>query len=674
MENIQHPTNGSVLISSTDAKKNKSRYFNVSELFRMMARNWMWFLLSVIVFLGAAAFYKSFLQPVYERVSDIEIVGIQAPQEDESSFLDLFNNNSADMDNELYVFHSLKLAREVAECLHLDVQYFEKGAFQDRYLYEDRPFVLSFHDQYQQDTKLCIRPTSAQTFLILFVEKDGVVQNLPDDVPPYFFGSPLKLPGSEEEIELTVSEQNYASLTSFVDKEVIVSRSSLDRAAERCQEMISAVRQTNTVVRITCRASSVKEADEILKTVTSVYNDLAVRERMDVIDSSAKFIEDRLEEAANSDTLFMSGKTLVLSQDYKKEYVQYLLRRREELMLQKTSFGVDTRIIEDPMGSEDPVAPVAKKIYLLFLAMGLLLPFVLMLISALLTTGVRGRNDLLEAMTIPLIGELPKANGEAETSRWREFKNRCLNRHDDEDDKYSTSSLLVSHEANTQLANAFHVLRSNLSFLGAGGSATALPQVMLFTSLTPGSGRSFVSANLASVLADDADSRCLWIDMDLYYKRQYNGLLKAEDTCEDLPGITSLLSGKAQLNECIRRCAGNENLDILLAGPIPPNPVQLLMSEQLDQLMASLRQTYKYIIINSSTSSHLVEASICNRFVDLTAFVIRVDRTRYGQLEEIEQVCQKQRLKNACSVLTCSDVSHYRLMHGYKTGTGYDYE
>ena len=641
----------------------------MEELFRMMMRNWKWFLLSVFLSLGLAYLYLQSLQPVYERVSDLEIKTLQSTSEEDPSLFSSLTKtqDKAEMTDELYVFRSLKLARDVAERLHLDVLYYHKGAITDRYLYDDRPFIMRFNDSYTHDVRLRVRPTSAQTFLILSVEKNGEVHNLPSDVPPYFFGSPLKLPGLEEEVELTVDNKNYDALMASLEEDVIVERVSIEAAAARCQAMISAESQTNSVVRISCRASSVSEADDILKNVAIAYNALSMQEKLSVIDKSTKFIEERIEEAAGGDSLNLAGNILPVNQDYKKEYVQYLLRRREELMLQKNVIGAETRIIEDPMGSITPVSPVPNKEYLRFLAFGLILPFIVMLVLALATTKVRGRKDIEEALSIPLVGILPKNHLDiVPRGRFASSKGKT-----DSAESVAANNLLISSEADSKIVDALQILRSNLSYLDS--DATSSPQVMMFSSLTKYSGKNFVSVNLASILAEEKDVRCLWIDMDANSRQKSLNLLREIDRQTEVPGLSSYLSGKAELKDCLFTSADNSSLDVMLSGPVPPNPIQLLMSERLDTLIETLRQSYKYIIINSGDYSvDLTETAICSRFVDLTAIVVRTDCTSISQLGEIEKICQTQRFKNVCCVLTGVEQNKKRLFNGYKTGEGYD--
>lgn len=403
MENMQPITQSTTQNSAIEVKKIR-RSINMEDLFRLMSRNWLLFLLCICLSLLFAFVYLHNTPSIYERVLDLEVKNSHISLQSDFSAMGASakNDPSAEMENVMYVFRSLKLAREVSERLRLDVAYYNKGTLGNQYLYEDRPFTIHFNDTYRQDVRLCIRPTSAQTFLVLFVEQNGKKKELPNDVPPYFFGSPLRLPEVDEEVELTVDTKNYDYLMSSLNEDVIVERTSLDKAAERCQSMVSADLQTNSVVRVSCRASSVREADDILHAITSIYNTQVLSAKMRVIDNSVKFIEERIEEAAISDSLVMADKIMAFDQSYKTEYMQYLLRRREDLMLQKAVIEDETRVIEDPMGGTDPISPVANRVFLYFLAAGIIASFFLLLIIALFKNTVRGRKFVESVHNMPL--------------------------------------------------------------------------------------------------------------------------------------------------------------------------------------------------------------------------------------------------------------------------------
>ena len=308
----QQPMAQTGAININDTKKQAPANFNIKDFVMMILFNWYWFALCVIIAGGAAYLYIQTLQPQYQRVSDIQIKTTRDDGLDMRSVLGISGGSSAtNMNNELYILKSLKLAKEVAEKTRMDVRYYTEGTFRRFYLHSDRPFTVSFSNEYMHDLEVGIQPATAQTFTIQSLSVDGVVQELTDH-PIYFFGSTIRLPITEEEIVVTVDDGNYPYLVSNIEKIVFVSRTNLDNAALTCQSMISAEARAASMVRIICTASSVSEADDMLRSVTEVYNEQAVREKNARTINSVNFVEERIQETArelgeNANKLNASG-------------------------------------------------------------------------------------------------------------------------------------------------------------------------------------------------------------------------------------------------------------------------------------------------------------------------------------------------------------------------------
>lgn len=101
--------------------------------------------------------------------------------------------------------------------------------------------------------------------------------------------------------------------------------------------------------------------------------------------------------------------------------------------------------------------------------------------------------------------------------------------------------------------------------------------------------------------------------------------------------MTSFLAGKATTDEIIKHNEICENLDFIPAGPIAPNPSELLLSEQLEVMIAELRNRYDYIFVDNVPVGVVADAAITNRIADLTIFVIRVGKLDRRMLPELEK-------------------------------------
>jgi capsular exopolysaccharide synthesis family protein len=178
--------------------------------------------------------------------------------------------------------------------------------------------------------------------------------------------------------------------------------------------------------------------------------------------------------------------------------------------------------------------------------------------------------------------------------------------------------LLVNRSEYAGVREAYQILQANLKFLQAD---TQLKTVVV-TSALPGEGKSEVSSNLAAALAQ-VGKKVLLIDADMRYPRQHHAfeIVNGE-------GLSHVITGQASLNSCIR--SKLENLDLLTAGVVPPNPVTLLDSQRMGSLLQSLRQTYDMILIDSPPLSGYADALILGRLADGVLLVARPGVLNYA--------------------------------------------
>ena len=279
-------------------KKELAPLFNIKDFAIMLLMNWFWFVLSGIISFGAGYLYVKTLVPQYERSTDLQIKFSVNEQFDMQSYLGISDLGVTNMSNELYILNSLKIATQVSERIHYDVAYFRRGAFRREYLFADRPFTVSFLSKYTGDVELDIMPVSPQQFRIVKVSAQGVKQEIDEESGYYYFGADLIVPGTEETIRLDVTDEQYPSLVTNMDEVIVVHRSSPVEAAKACRATVVADKRAVAMVRLTCTATSVAECDSILRVFIAVYNQQTLEEKNAVAISSAKFVDERIEETA----------------------------------------------------------------------------------------------------------------------------------------------------------------------------------------------------------------------------------------------------------------------------------------------------------------------------------------------------------------------------------------
>lgn len=256
-----------------------------------------------------------------------------------------------------------------------------------------------------------------------------------------------------------------------------------------------------------------------------------------------------------------------------------------------------------------------------------------------MNTTVRSRRDLDSVLTIPFLGDVPQHNGKM------------------------SNGIVVREDSRDALSESFRMLRTNLSFMSVNNKI----QVMMFTSSVPHSGKSFVSANLAYTLASSG-KRVVIIDLDLRLRT----LSKNMGQRNNRRGITSYLSGKIESYEdIITPSEESPNLDFIYAGPKPPNPTDMLMSERMDSLIEALRSKYDYIIFDSVPAIAIADALVLDRLVDLTVYIIRQGNLDRRELPEIETLYREKKFRNMCTILNGATQSSHKYGYGYYD-TGYN--
>jgi capsular exopolysaccharide synthesis family protein len=195
----------------------------------------------------------------------------------------------------------------------------------------------------------------------------------------------------------------------------------------------------------------------------------------------------------------------------------------------------------------------------------------------------------------------------------------------------------------SQLAESFRSVRANLAFVA---DQTGANTTVLVTSNTSGEGKSFCSAGLAIVLAA-TQQKTLLIMTDLRKPKLY---LSAQNVDLATLGLSNYLSGRAQPSEVIQS-SGIAHLDFIPCGPIPPNPTELLMRPLIGELIASLRQSYRYIVIDTAPVGLVSDALALMQYADASVFVTRQNYTTRPQVEFINRLYSQGKIKNSGFVL-----------------------
>ena len=343
-------------------------------------------------------------------------------------------------------------------------------------------------------------------------------------------------------------------------------------------------------------------------------------------------------------------------QKVKESLYLFLLQKREENELSQAFTAYNTRLITPPVGSIAPTSPARMQILLIAFVLGLVIPMGVFFLKENGNTRLRGRKDL-ESMSVPYIGEIPMCDGKKSSIRYRL---RNLTRRGAKNDDVE---VVVREGVRNVVNEAFRVVRTNLEFMHVPSSG----HVYMTTSFNPGSGKTFITVNVAVSLAIRG-RKVLVIDGDMR-RATASRLLHSPSI-----GISDWLSGReTDMDRILFRTDIHENLWMMPVGTIPPNPTELLQDGRLKELFDALKDSFDYIFIDCPPINIVADTQIISKVADRTVFIVRAGLLERSMLPELEADFRDGRYPGLCMVLngTVSKGGRYGYSYGYSYGYGY---
>lgn len=321
-------------------------------------------------------------------------------------------------------------------------------------------------------------------------------------------------------------------------------------------------------------------------------------------------------------------------QTIKSELYSFLLQKREENQLVLAATTPKGKIIDNAFAFNEPIAPKKMMVIVVALFFGLLIPAIWLYVKSLLNNKFDSIESLAKLTSLPIIGEI------------------CHSR------RAKDNPIVVSETSTRPIAELFRLLRSNLQFMFPLKSPDN-GQVVMITSSCSGEGKTFVSMNVAESLALlNKKAVLVGLDIRLPMLAQNLGLPSA-------PGVTNYLSGAIDdIDSLIRH---HSNCDIIVAGPVPPNPSELLLTDRIEQLVSELKQRYDYVIIDSAPIGLVSDTFSLSKYSDVTLYVSRANYTKKSFIKYLNSVVERGQLKNVAVVVNDTNP---KLSHGYGYGYG----
>lgn len=326
-------------------------------------------------------------------------------------------------------------------------------------------------------------------------------------------------------------------------------------------------------------------------------------------------------------------------QEVKSGLYLMLLQKREENSISLAATADKGKLIDTPVFA-GKVTPKNYMIMLIALILGLAIPAGILFLLEFFRYKIEGHNDVAKLTDLPIIADVAIASERAKTK----------------------ADIVVHENKNNLMEEIFRSLRTNLQFL-----LKQHDKVIMFTSTTSAEGKTFIASNVAISFAL-LGKKVILVGLDIRKPR----LAELFEIDDHHHGITNLLV-KDEVNwsdvkEQIIPSGINDKLDILMAGPVPPNPGELVTRESLDQTMEQLKEHYDYILIDTAPVGLVTDTLALGRISNATVYVCRADFTQKASFGLINSLSMEKKLPNMSIVLNGVDLSKKK--YGYYYGYG----
>lgn len=369
----------------------------------------------------------------------------------------------------------------------------------------------------------------------------------------------------------------------------------------------------------------------ILRSINTITNRLQLE---------ARLIKDKI-NGLEADYFSLPEKKMEFNrlkniQDLNEKYFQLLTEKKVLYSISDAGFASSNRILNKATLSYVPVAPNSRMIYSAFTIFGLLLGLGVLFLRYITFNEINLLEDLENLLPekASILGGVPLFKYNLEYSQ-----------------------LIVAEAPKSMMAEAMRKIRTNLSYIHPDYKTVAI------SSSISGEGKTFVALNLAGIISMSGKKTIL-LDLDMRKPKVHLGF-----GVENTHGMSSLIVGQSTLEQCIHVSVA-ENLDFITAGPVPPNPSELLLSKKFKEIVENLKQSYDVIVIDNPPVGLVSDGVKILTDADIPIYVFKSHYSKRNFAYRVKELFEMQQLSSLNVILNGVQNSK-RSVYGYGYGYGY---
>ncbi|KXX67999.1 polysaccharide biosynthesis tyrosine autokinase [Flammeovirga sp. SJP92] len=316
-----------------------------------------------------------------------------------------------------------------------------------------------------------------------------------------------------------------------------------------------------------------------------------------------------------------------------------LTNKMIEVSMAQASTIESSTVINSPNASKTPITPKIMIAYGIGIVAGIFLSVILILIVYIKMDKISGLKHLERRTTMPILGLIPEYNKE----------------------EMPVSKLVVSGDPKSTMSEAFRSVRTNLNFMITDNENKEQKKVISVTSTISGEGKTFIGSNLAGIIGM-SEQKVVMVDLDLRKPKVHLAF-----GGNNYKGSSSILTGQSTIEDCLQK-TDIDNLKYISAGPIPPNPSELVMSNNFSVFLEQLKKEFDVIVLDSPPIGLVTDGMIIMQHVTHPIYIIRADYSKVSFIDNANNLYKSGKFKNISVIL--NSVPDRRSYGGYGYGYG----
>ncbi|AEA44039.1 GumC family protein [Fluviicola taffensis] len=437
--------------------------------------------------------------------------------------------------------------------------------------------------------------------------------------------SKLKTEPNRLDIYRLIPEMLGKSYESSLTKQI----TDLNTLLERKEELLTNVTENNSELknlntRIQSKIQYIRRSIEVIQE--------RIRSQVQVISGKIGEIEGEYIKLPQKKMEYNRLKSL---QDLNEKYYTLLTEKKVMYSISNAGYTSSNRVLNEASLSSIPFSPNRKMVYASFIFIGFVFGIGFLFIKYITFNEINTIEDLKNLLPdkITILGNIPQLK---ETSEY--------------------SQLMVHSSPKSILAESMRNIRTNLSFVNPNA------QVIAISSSISGEGKTFVALNLAGIISLSG-KKTIVIDLDLRKPKVHLGLNVSNEA-----GISNLIVKQAELDSCIRK-SEIDNLDFITAGPIPPNPSELILSDSFFEILEELKSRYDIVIIDNPPVGLVTDGVQILAKADIPIYIFKAHYSKRifaGRVRELFEMNQISHLN-----IILNGTKNFKGKYGYGYGYGY---